>query len=264
MGMDRDGMARSWGLALSMTSGANQFSYEPKGTMVKRMHGGIPAQNGIIAAQLAEIGVAYRVRDVDLEAEAQRDASYASVNPQRKVPALVTPLGETLTESVAILLTLDQRHPDAALLPTEDTERARALRWLLFLASEIYPIVEINDYPERFRADGSDEATRERAREIWRTRWRLLADGIAGEPWLRDICPLWDPCRIDTYTIDDETRRSTQAPRIGTHRTAKPLGRIEIVEHQRRDRRARRDLGQQPLLRLFRGGVNECASGHHG
>jgi 2-methylcitrate dehydratase PrpD len=57
LGLDAAGMARSWGLALSMASGANQFSYEPKGTMVKRMHGGIPAQNGIIAAQLAEIGI---------------------------------------------------------------------------------------------------------------------------------------------------------------------------------------------------------------
>ena len=58
LGLDSDGMARAWGLALSMTGGVNQFSYEPKGTMVKRMHGGIPAQNGITAAQLAGIGVA--------------------------------------------------------------------------------------------------------------------------------------------------------------------------------------------------------------
>ena len=58
LGLDSDGMARAWGLALSMTSGVNQFAYEPKGTMVKRMHGGIPAQNGIVAAQLSGIGVA--------------------------------------------------------------------------------------------------------------------------------------------------------------------------------------------------------------
>jgi 2-methylcitrate dehydratase PrpD len=45
-----------------MTGGASQFAFEPKGTMVKRMHGGIPAQNGIIAAQLAALGVAGPVR----------------------------------------------------------------------------------------------------------------------------------------------------------------------------------------------------------
>ena len=54
---------------------------------------------------LAENGVDYQVRDVDLMSEAQRDDDYALVNPQPKVAALVTSCGETLTESVAILLT---------------------------------------------------------------------------------------------------------------------------------------------------------------
>jgi 2-methylcitrate dehydratase PrpD len=65
LGLDAAGMARAWGLALSMVSGANQFSYEPKGTMVKRMHGGIPAQNGIIAAQLAQIGMEGPMQAID-------------------------------------------------------------------------------------------------------------------------------------------------------------------------------------------------------
>ncbi len=57
LGMDGSGLARAWGLVLSMASGANQFAFEPEGTMVKRMHGGIPSQNGITAAQLANLGV---------------------------------------------------------------------------------------------------------------------------------------------------------------------------------------------------------------
>ena len=57
LGMDGAGMAKAWGIVLSMTSGANQFAFEPKGTMVKRMHGGIPAQNGVTAAQLAHLGL---------------------------------------------------------------------------------------------------------------------------------------------------------------------------------------------------------------
>jgi glutathione S-transferase len=134
---------------------------------------------------LAEIGADYQIRDVDLESEAQRDDRYASVNPQCKVPALVMPSGETLTESVAILLTLDQRHPKAELLPGDAMERAQALRWLLFIATEIYPIVEINDYPERF-VPTAESATgmREVARTIWRKRWRLVEQEIAGTPYL--------------------------------------------------------------------------------
>ena len=109
-------------------------------------------RSGSLAVELAlaEIGADYEIRDIDLEIEAQRDDTYAAVNPQRKIPALVTPAGETLTESVAILLTLEARHPDAGLLPQDQAARAQELLWLLFVATEIYPMVEIKDYPERF------------------------------------------------------------------------------------------------------------------
>ncbi len=58
LGLTADQLAQAWGIALSMTGGASQFAFEPKGTMVKRMHAGIPAQHGVIAAQLARLGVA--------------------------------------------------------------------------------------------------------------------------------------------------------------------------------------------------------------
>ena len=144
-------------------------------------------RSGSLAVEmaLAEIGADYEVREIDLDTEAQRNEAYASVNPQRKVPALVTPSGETLTESAAILLTLDDRHPEANLMPKDATERAQALRWLLFVATEIYPVVEINDYPERFSP--TEEAVaglRDVARSIWRKRWLLVESEIAGAPYL--------------------------------------------------------------------------------
>lgn len=146
---------------------------------------------------LAEIGADYEVRDVDLETGAQRDDPYARINPQRKIPALITPDGETLTESAAILLTLDERYPNARLLPpTGSAERAQALQTLLFIATELYPIIEINDYPERFSpAPESNAAVRDVAREIWRQRWLLVERSILGDPFLlpwgfciSDIC----------------------------------------------------------------------------
>ena len=144
-------------------------------------------RSGSMAVELAlaTIGADYEIHDVDLSADAQRSSSYAALNPQRKIPALVTPSGETLTESVAILLTLDHRHPDAGLLPTQPDDRAQALRWLMFVATEIYPIVEINDYPERFSPDPeSTSAVRDVARSIWRDRWLVVEREIAGAPYL--------------------------------------------------------------------------------
>ncbi|MEM7281610.1 MAG: glutathione S-transferase family protein [Pseudomonadota bacterium] len=134
---------------------------------------------------LAEIGADYRIHDIDLKQGAQRSSNYASINPQRKLPALVTPSGETLTESAAILLTLDQRHPEANLLPKDSADRAQALRWLMFVATEIYPVVEINDYPNRFSPNGqSADALREVARSIWRDRWLVIEREIEGAPYL--------------------------------------------------------------------------------
>lgn len=64
-GLDAMGIAQAWGIGLSMSSGACQFAFEPKGTMVKRMHAGIPAHNGVIAAQLARLGIAAPVQSLE-------------------------------------------------------------------------------------------------------------------------------------------------------------------------------------------------------
>lgn len=65
MGLDAAGLARAWGLALSMIGGSSQFAYEPAGTMVKRMHAGLPAQNGVLAAQLSSLGMTAPVQALE-------------------------------------------------------------------------------------------------------------------------------------------------------------------------------------------------------
>jgi len=66
-GFDAEGLARAWGLALSMAGGAVQFAHEPAGTMVKRMHGGIPSQNGVLASELSALQVSAPVRTFEGE-----------------------------------------------------------------------------------------------------------------------------------------------------------------------------------------------------
>ena len=134
------------------------------------LHGARGSGSCAVECVLAEIGADYELRELSLRDDEQRGEEYAAVNPHRKVPCLVIEDGPPLTDSVAILLTLDDRHPETALLPAKGAPaRAQALRWLLFAATEIYPIVEINDYPERFATDPDQiDAMRERAREIWR------------------------------------------------------------------------------------------------
>jgi glutathione S-transferase len=152
------------------------------------IHGARGSGSSIVELACAEIGADYEVRDLDMRAQEQRGDAYAALNPQRKIPTLEVDGSEIITESVAILLTLDERHRDAGLLPPPGSrQRAQALRWMLFFATELYPIVEIIDYPERFAASAAgNEAMRERAKEIWHQRWLVVEANLAGSPYCVD------------------------------------------------------------------------------
>jgi GST-like protein len=151
------------------------------------IYGARGSGSGIVEAACAELGVAYELRDLDARAGEHRGAAYAALNPQRKLPTLEVD-GEILTETVAIVLTLDERHRDAGLLPPPGSKaRAQALRWMLFLATELYPIVEIIDHPERFSPSAeATDAVRERAKELWHQRWRVVEANLAGSPYCVD------------------------------------------------------------------------------
>lgn len=56
LGLGAAELESAFGLAASMASGVMQFTEDADGTMVKRLHAGIPAQNGILAAELASRG----------------------------------------------------------------------------------------------------------------------------------------------------------------------------------------------------------------
>lgn len=150
------------------------------------LYGANGSGSSIVEMALAELEVLVEVRKVDAANGAHREAAYAAINPARKLPTLVTPDGQTLTESAAIIVTLAERHPDGGLLPPPASPaRAEALRWLLFAATELYPVVEIIDHPERFGPQGSDiAAVRERALQIWRDRWTTVQAALGEGPYL--------------------------------------------------------------------------------
>jgi GST-like protein len=111
----------------------------------------------MVEAALAEIGAAYETQFVDLRQGAQQEPAYLAVNPHGKVPTLVTQEGETLTETLAILLSLDDRHPESSLLPPRATpEREHALRWLAFAATELYTNCRNSRLPGTVHADAGE------------------------------------------------------------------------------------------------------------
>jgi len=69
----------------------------------------------------------------------QFSASYRKLNPQALLPALDDG-GPILTQSLAIIEYLEERHPKPPLLPADPAERALVRGMALIIACEIHPI----------------------------------------------------------------------------------------------------------------------------
>lgn len=166
---------------MAATAGARQSA-----PMTYILYGDTGSGSAPIEMALAEIGAAVELRAVPLGRSAQLAEEYRRINPMGRIPTLVLPDGTVVTESVAILIILADRHPEASLLPPPtDPARAVALRWMVLAAAEGYPHVTRYDYPKRFSADpGHARAIRARARVMYRELWRLVEAeaGLTGDP----------------------------------------------------------------------------------
>lgn len=118
------------------------------------VYGAVGSGSVPVEAALTLINAPYRVEDIltyESEAERQRMAPH---NPMRQVPVLVTPEGETITESSAILIWLAERHPEAQLAPPPgDPRRAQFLRWMGFIPASIYSLYWVRDDLSRLVGD---------------------------------------------------------------------------------------------------------------
>ncbi|MDQ7988486.1 MAG: glutathione S-transferase family protein [Candidatus Dactylopiibacterium sp.] len=68
---------------------------------------------------LEQAGAAYALARVDFSRQEQRSEAFLRLNPNGRVPALVTPQG-VLTETPALLLYVAQCYPAAGLAPLDD------------------------------------------------------------------------------------------------------------------------------------------------
>jgi GST-like protein len=150
--------------------------------MTYRLYGDLGSGAFSAEAALAEAGAPYEFELISLDKGEQKEPRFLSLNPSGKIPALRLPEGEIVTESSAILLTLADHFPQSGLLPPQAAPaRATAYRWLAFMASEIYPFVEIADYPTRFVVEGSAaDALKQVAITRIRERLLLIERTVAG------------------------------------------------------------------------------------
>lgn len=82
----------------------------------------------------------WRTIQVDLDKGEQHERRFQRINPMGRVPVLVDG-GLTLRESGAIMIYLAERFDRAHLLPTSTRDRAEAMQWLFFQATELGRII---------------------------------------------------------------------------------------------------------------------------
>ena len=85
---------------------------------------------------LEEVAASYDYQHIWLMKGEGQSPAFKAINPAGKIPVLID--GEmTLTESVAIVMYVAEKFPDAALMPTDAKQRAEALRWIFFVVTEV-------------------------------------------------------------------------------------------------------------------------------
>jgi glutathione S-transferase len=133
-----------------------------------------------------EIGVEYEKVPIDMDKEENRSAEFLAINPLGQIPTLVLPDDTVMTESAAMVLQITDRHPEAKLAPPAgSSEGARFQRWLLFMATTIYPAEQRLFYADRITTDASAVAGVEaRARADMDSYFAILNDALNPGPYL--------------------------------------------------------------------------------
>jgi len=172
--------------------------------------GGVPVE-----AAMTLIGLPYEIIEAPTwEGEAEQ-AKVAVVNPLRQIPALVTPAGETITESAAILIWLADNHPEAGLAPALDSPlRAQFLRWMIFVPASIYSLFWVRDEPSRLGGPDPEvqaaikAATAERILDCWAMMESQLTPGqylLGDQMTVLDlyvaVVSRWGPRRVRFYQV---------------------------------------------------------------
>ena len=117
-------------------------------------------------------GLRYEPVFVHLAKGEHRGGAYPQVNPQALLPTLELDDGTRLSQSLAIMEYLDERHPQPPLLPKDALARARVRSLSQLVASEIHPLNNLRVLQHLKRLGQTQEQI-----DTWYRHW--IADGLA-------------------------------------------------------------------------------------
>lgn len=138
--------------------------------MIELYHYGFSVCSEKVRLVLAEKGLDYASREVDLMAGEQHDPEYVRLNPKHVVPTLVHE-GRVLIESSLILRYLDEAFPEPPLRPADAFGRYEVDAWLHRVDVALHPAAPIVTF-----ALGAGRRLRELPEAVRRERLSAIPD----------------------------------------------------------------------------------------
>jgi len=167
----------------------------------------------MIEIALPRCAVPWHRVDASSWQDGEGSAALARINPLKQIPTLVTPDGQVLTESAAILIHLGLEFPAANLLAGN---RGQILRGLVYIAANCYSAIGIIDYPQRWLGN-ADEAAQAQlisgTRHYLHQAWRCSADQFADQLFAPDQQPNALGIMAAAVSRWDAAREALQASR---------------------------------------------------
>lgn len=167
----------------------------------------------MIEIALPRCAVPWHRVDASSWQDGEGSAALARINPLKQIPTLVTPDGQVLTESAAILIHLGLEFPAANLLAGN---RGQILRGLVYIAANCYSAIGIIDYPQRWLGN-ADEAAQAQlisgTRHYLHQAWRVFADQFADQLFAPDQQPNALGIMAAAVSHWDAAREALQASR---------------------------------------------------
>ncbi len=124
------------------------------------LYGGKFTRALLVQMVLDEGDIPYELREINILEREHLGPTYRSINPAGLIPAIITPEGDVLHETPAIMMYLAERHGLTHLAPdSSDRDRGKFLTAVFFIASEIQPEMKRFFYPHRYSQRIADNET---------------------------------------------------------------------------------------------------------
>jgi glutathione S-transferase len=151
-----------------------------------RLYGRPGSGSVVVEAVLEAAEAPYEVEMIERSQDGRVPEKLARINPLGQVPALTLPNGTVMTESAAISLYLADKYPKADLAPASDAaERPAYLRWLVFLATNIYMTDLRAYYPDRYTSDqNGGKCVKAAALARMAQEWEVYAAALGDKPFI--------------------------------------------------------------------------------